>query len=98
MINSALSIDNIWLKKVWQMTSPSGQDPIKLQVKRGQIYNIRPCTWYSSRLQYQPFESRRDFLLAISQTHDSYSQCNQYKNDWFEKVSRRYFENTGLNI
>lgn len=98
MIDSALSIDNIWLKKVWQMTSPSGQDPVKLQVKRGQIYNVRPCTWYSSRLQYQPFESRRDFLLAISQTHDSYPQCNQYKKDWFEIVSRRYFENTGLNI
>ena len=42
MENSELSVDNVWLKKVWEISSPSGQNPIKLQVKRNQVYNIRP--------------------------------------------------------
>lgn len=98
MIHGQLSIDNIWLKKVWEMTSPSGQDPIKLQVKRNQIYNLRPCTWYSKRLQYQPFDSKMDFLKAISETHDLYAQCSQYKTDWLKIVGTKYLENTGIKL
>ena len=98
MINSALSIDNIWLKKVWEITSTSGQDPIKLQVKRNQIYNLRPCTWYSKRLQYQPFENKTDFLKAISETHNLYPQCDKYKENWLAKVKANYFKNTGIKL
>jgi type II restriction enzyme len=98
MIDAELSIDNLWLKKVWEMTSPSGQDPIKLQVKRNQIYNLRPCTWYSNRLRYQPFENKVDFLTAISETHNLYPQCDQYKLDWLKIVKAKYFENTGIKL
>ncbi len=98
MINSELSIDNVWLKKVWEMSSPSGKDPIKLQVKRGQIYNIRPCTWYSKRLKFQPFDNKNDFLKAISETHKEYPQCEQYKENWIEIVTEKYFNNTGIKL
>jgi hypothetical protein len=98
MIDAELSIDNIWLKKVWEMTSPSGQDPIKLQVKRNQIYNLRPCTWYSKRLQYQPFENKIDFLNAISATLDSYPQCDKYKDNWLKHVKSKYQKNTGIKL
>lgn len=97
MIDSKLSIDNIWLKKVWELTSPSGQDPIKLQVKRGQIYNLRPCTWYSNRLSYNPFTNKKDFLEAISKTLDLYPQCEKYKDKWLEKVKKQYFKILELN-
>jgi type II restriction enzyme len=96
MVNSALSIDNIWLKKVWEITSPSGQNPLKMQVKRNQIYNIRPCTWYSNKLKFQPFANKIDFLNAISNTLDSYPQCNSYKNNWLHNVKSKYFYNTGI--
>lgn len=98
MENSELSIDNIWLKKVWEMSSPSGKDPIKLQVKRNQIYNLRPCTWYSNRLKYNPFTNKKDFLKAISETHKHYPQCDQYKENWLEKVSEKYFEHTRIKL
>lgn len=98
MINSELSIDDVWLKKVWELTSPSSQDPIKLQVKRNQIYNLRPCTWYSQKLQYQPFTDKIDFLNAIATTHDMYPQCDQYKTNWLEKVKTKYKENTGIEL
>ncbi|MGB1243505.1 MAG: NgoBV family restriction endonuclease [Chitinophagales bacterium] len=38
MIDGELRIDNVWLKKVWEISSPSGPNPIKIQTKRGQIY------------------------------------------------------------
>lgn len=98
MENTQLSIDNVWLKKVWQMASPSGKDPIKLQVKRNQIYNIRPCTWYSKRLKFEPFKNKIAFLKAISETHKKYPQCNQYKKDWLKIVKEKYKENTGIKL
>jgi NgoBV restriction endonuclease len=98
MIDGQLSIDNIWLKKVWEITSPSGQAPVKMQVKRKQIYNLRPCTWYSKKLSYQPFENKIDFLNAIAATFDLYPQCDKYKNNWLENVNQKYFENTGTKL
>ena len=98
MVNAELSIDNIWLKKVWEMTSPSGQDPIKLQVKRNQIYNLRPCTWYSNRLKYVPFENKNDFLIALAETHKLYPQCEQYRTNWLETVKIKYYKNTGIKL
>ena len=98
MIDAELSIDNIWLKKVWEMTSPSGQDPVKLQVKRKQVYNLRPCTWYSNRLKYQPFETKIDFLRALSTTLELYPQCDKYKEDWLPKVKSQYFKSTGIKL
>lgn len=98
MIDGRLSIDNIWLKKVWEITSPSGQDPIKMQVKRNQVYNLRPCTWYSTKLKYKPFSNKKDFLVAISKTLDLYPQCDKYKKDWLKNVKSRYLKNTGFRL
>lgn len=98
MVNAELSIDNIWLKKVWEITSPSGQDPLKMQVKRNQVYNIRPCTWYSNKLRYKPFSNKIEFLKAISNTLDLYPQCDKYKNNWLNNVKSKYLENTGIKL
>ena len=98
MVNAELSIDNIWLKKVWEITSPSGQDPLKMQVKRNQVYNIRPCTWYSNKLRYKSFSNKIEFLKAISNTLDLYPQCDKYKNSWLNNVKSKYLQNTGIKL
>jgi len=98
MINSKLTIDNVWLKKVWEISSPSGPNPIKIQTKRGQIYNIRPCKWYSSKLTHEPFSTKQDFLNALSNTHKSYPQCDRYKKDWLKNVKAKYLKNTGVKL
>lgn len=96
--DSILSIDNIWLKKVWEITSSSEKNPIKIQVKREQIYNIRPCIWYSSRLKNLPFQNKKEFLNALAETFKFYPQCDKYKENWLEKVSTSYFANTGIKL
>lgn len=98
MVESELRIDNVWLKKVWEISSPSGPNDIKIQTKRGQIYNIRPCTWYSKRLIHQPFTNKSDFLNALSRTQLNYPQCNRYKTNWLQNVKAKYLQNTGVNL
>lgn len=98
MKNSELRISNIWLKKIWQISSPSEPNPIKIQTKRGQIYNLRPCTWYSNRLSYQPFNSKIDFLKALSNTLPHYEQCRAYRNNWLENVVSKYEANRGIKL
>ena len=98
MIDFELRIKDIWLKKVWEISSPSGPNPIKIQTKRGQIYNLRPCTWYSKRLTYEPFKNRNDFLKALADTQKKYSQCASYKQGWLTNVKNKYQQNTGIKL
>lgn len=98
MIDGELSVDNIWLKKIWELSSASRPNPVKLQTKRGQIYNLRPCTWYSKRPKYPAFETRKAFLEAIAATQLNYPQCKQYREGWLNRVATKYFENTGTKL
>lgn len=98
MINSELRINDIWLKKVWEISSPSGPNAIKIQTKRDQIYNLRPCTWYSSRLTYQPFSNKNDFLKALADTQTNYPQCAPYRQNWLLNVKSKYQQNTGVKL
>ena len=72
MIDGELSIDNIWLKKIWEISSGSRPNPVKLQTKRGQIYNLRPCTWYAQNPTFPAFKTRKEFLKAIEATQQNY--------------------------
>jgi hypothetical protein len=98
MIDGELSIDNIWLKKIWQISSGSRPNPVKLQTKRRQIYNLRPCTWYARNPTFPAFETKQDFLKAIEATQQNYSQCEQYRENWLNRVATKYFENTGIRL
>jgi type II restriction enzyme len=98
MIDGELSIDNIWLKKIWEISSASRPNPVKLQTKRGQIYNLRPCTWYAKRPRFPAFENHQAFLEAITATQLNYPQCEQYRENWLSRVATKYFENTGIKL
>jgi len=98
MINSELKINDIWLKKVWEISSPSGPNPVRIQTKRGQVYHLRPCAWYSSKLTYNPFTNKMDFLKALAETQQNYQQCKPYREDWIKKVKTKYKQNTGTKL
>ena len=64
-----VTIKDVWLKKVWQITRRMENYPINLQVKDGVIHKIRPGVWYSERITYYAiFESLEDFVSAIEET------------------------------
>ncbi len=64
-----VTIKDVWLKKVWQITRRMENFPINLQVKDGVIHKIRPGVWYTdSPKDYSIFESLEDFISAIEET------------------------------
>lgn len=69
---SHLSITNIWLKKIWEITCPSDIYPLKIQQKKNVIYNIRPATWYSTRSKFTVFRSKQEFIEALFHTQKIY--------------------------
>lgn len=67
--SGVVTIKDLWLKKVWQITRRMEKYPINLQVKEGVIHKIRPGVWYSERAtDYAIFESLEDFISAIEET------------------------------
>ncbi|QCZ36994.1 NgoBV family restriction endonuclease [Mycoplasma nasistruthionis] len=68
-----IQITNIWLKKIWKIAGKSTTYPLKLQVKRNIVYNIRPIAWYKDK-QKNSFISEIEFINAL------YSTICKYKN------------------
>ena len=90
-----VTIRNVWLKKVWEMTRRMKNWPINLQVKEGVVHKIRPATWYStSRASFKVFESMEDFVSAIEETvhqnTDTRSKAGQWLNQFVESYHKHY--------
>lgn len=67
--DGVVTIKDVWLKKVWQITRRMENYPINLQVKEGVIHKIRPGIWYSERItDYAIFDCLEDFISAIEET------------------------------
>ncbi|MCM1123129.1 MAG: NgoBV family restriction endonuclease [Eubacterium sp.] len=67
--DGVVTIKDVWLKKVWQITRRMENYPINLQVKEGVIHKIRPGVWYSEKVtDYAIFECLEDFISAIEET------------------------------
>lgn len=72
-----LSIDKVWLKKIWEITCASAAYPLKTQNKRGIIYNIRPATFHSASARvsrFPIFNSPSKFIDALYQTQLQYNK------------------------
>ncbi len=93
LIESALTIKNIWLKKIWEITCSSERWPLKTQTKRNVIYNIRPATWYSSNPRYKVFASKEKFINALFETQKSYETLKNSNNYRVNENKALYLSN-----
>ena len=91
-----ISIKKLWLKKIWEIAGNSKQYPLKTQVKRGMIYNIRPNTNFKFD-QKGPFNSKDDFLLAIYKTLISY-KGQVFADDWKKALEQNYLAYFGYKL
>jgi type II restriction enzyme len=93
------TLQNMWLKKIWEITTSSAKYALKCQVKQGTIVNIRPAIWYSqSGRASQPFGSRKAFVEAIHATLQAYLPRQRIARGWFENVSENYYQHTGREL
>lgn len=90
LMSNDLKIEKVWLKKVWEITCPSEQFALKLQVKQGKIVNIRPYNFKNMSKGFRAFNSRLEFVSAIKQTLAQYRFATVPAQEWFEAVWLNY--------
>ena len=87
-----VTIKNVWLKKVWEITRRMENYAINLQVKEGIIHKIRPGVWYSQRTtDYAIFDCLEDFISAIEETTFKEPKLrDSVASTWLAKFQRNY--------
>lgn len=88
-----VTIKDVWLKKVWEITRRMEGWSINLQVKQGVVHKIRPGVWYSDRPSNIPmFKRMEDFISAIEEavyqnpkTHESAATWKKHFVDSYRK-------------
>lgn len=83
-----ISVKKIWLHKIWEIAGDSDRFPLKTQVKRNMIYNIRPNTAFKTGKK-GPFRDKDDFLKAIYDTLIEY-KGQSFADDWKCILAKNY--------
>jgi len=89
------------VKKVWEITGPSEDWPLKCQVKQGEVVNIRPVKWYDTgRTTFKAFNSALQFLTAFDNTQRQWTRTERdpITSTWLTKVKKGYKDATGRDI
>lgn len=103
MKGHVIEIKDVWLKKVWEITGPSGTWPLKCNVKRGELFNIRPVKWFKrigkkDRDPKQPiFKSALEFVIAFdgNQRMWNYTARDPLTSTWLNDIKNGYQKATG---
>ena len=101
MTGAEIKIENIWIKKIWEISSSSGPHPLKVQDKRGMIYNIRPCKWYgTNNNRFSAFTSQEQFIKAIYNTLKEYQHSRINADEWLSDLKKNYkkYYNKALDV
>lgn len=88
--SGVVTVSDLWLKSVWEISSPSAKWAVKVQDKKGVIYNLRPATWYSASTQYPVFQSLEHFLSALDFVLKTYSPTAKIGMTWRKDVIKAY--------
>lgn len=93
-----VTIEGLWLKKVWEITRAMKDWPINLQVKRGVVHKIRPGKWYATSKGFMPFKSREDFVSAIDETVYQNPNTRSQAAKWRARFLKSYEEFYGVRL
>lgn len=90
-----VTIKDLWLKKVWQITRRMKDWPINLQVKQNVVHKIRPGVWYSTqRSSYPMFRTMEDFISAIEETvyqnPKTHNEAASWKHQFIDSYEQHY--------
>jgi len=92
-----VTIKDLWLKKVWQITCSSADWALKLQVKEKVVNKIRPCVWYG-RNRFPAFETMEDFVSAIEETVYQDTRTHNQFSLWRKRFTESYNRFYGTDI
>lgn len=94
-----VTIKDLWLKKVWQITRRMDKWALNLQVKQNVVHKIRPGVWYSKQKGNIPmFENLEDFISAIEETVYQNPKTHHDAAEWKQRFMQSYQKFYGKNI
>ena len=93
-----ITIENVWLKKIWELSGGSNVYPVKVKEEKQFIGSIRSIMWYSERSKFKGFNSKEEFLKALNETRFQYSQTRHANSDWLNNVVKNYADHTGITL
>ena len=94
-----VTIKDLWLKKVWEITRPMEGWAINLQVKQGVVHKIRPGVWYSQKTGNIPmFKCLEDFVSAIEETVYQNPKTHHDAATWKRNFVQAYEKHYGEKI
>jgi len=93
--DGVVTIKDVWLKKVWEITRRMADWPLNLQVKKDVVHKIRPGVWYSKKPRdFKMFTCLEHFISAMEETvyqnEDTRKKGSQWKNRFLDSYSRFY--------
>ena len=89
-----VTIKDVWLKKVWEITRCMEKWPLNLQVKQNVVHKIRPGVWFA-KSRYPMFNNRDDFLSALEQTIWQNDKTRPMSSTWkvdFQKAWKKHYK------
>lgn len=94
-----VTIKDVWLKKVWEITRCMEDWAINLQVKQGVVHKIRPGLWYSVKKgNYPMFSCLEDFIAAIEETVYQNPKTHDNAASWKKKFLSSYERFYGIRL
>lgn len=86
--SQGFTVQKVFLKHIWEITSSSRNYPICLQVKKGNPYAMRPFNFY--RNPEGSFNSKLDFLTAVKEAFEMFpnTSLSFTPDEWYQRVSQ----------
>ena len=98
LMGNQLTINNIWIKKIWEITTSSKAWALNMQVKQNVIHNIRPASFNSDMARFLPFNNKISFLEAIQSVLNQYDKTSNSHNNWLKEFSIKYQTATCMEL
>lgn len=97
--DGVVTIKDLWLKKVWEITRRMDGWSINLQVKQGVVHKIRPGVWYSDRPGNIPmFKCIEDFIAAIEEAVYQNPKTHESAATWKKNFIHSYRKFYGVKL
>lgn len=97
--DGVVTIRDLWIKKVWEITRRMDGWAVNLQVKQGVVHKIRPGVWYSTKNGNIPmFRCLEDFISAIEETVYQNPKTHDDAATWKKKFITNYEKYYGKKL
>lgn len=93
--DGVVTIKDLWLKKVWEITRAMGEWPLNLQIKKNVVQKMRPGVWYTTRGRIM-FDSMEDFVSAVDQTVWQNPATRRDSGTWMTRFLQSYQDFYGV--